>query len=127
MLPHVEEVNSHTVLLACGGNDLPARKVSDHVIQDIANYLIVGGLECRERLGVTKVIISSVLPRADSHFQGNRHKLNKVLRDLCAEHNFIFLENSNIILREHICYDGVHLNDSGSELFHRNILSILNR
>ena len=60
-------------------------------------------------------------------FQGNRHVLNRILKGLCEEHDFTFIDNSeSIILRDHIGYDGVHLNSSGTQVFMKNILKFLN-
>ena len=83
-------------------------------------------MKCREEHGVSKVIIYSVLPRRDSMFQQNRHILNRILKTFCLEHGFTFLENENIILRNHISYDGTHLNSLGSEVFSDNLLQVLN-
>ena len=35
---------------------------------------------------------------------------------------WIPIENDDIVLRAHGHHDGVHLNDDGSELLHRNLL-----
>ncbi len=45
---------------------------------------------------------------------------------MCKLLNFIFIENGNIVLKEHILRDGVHLNDSGSDLLANNFLDNLN-
>ena len=73
------------------------------------------------------VYISSVMPRSNSDFQGNRHRLNLMLKDLCIENNFIFIDNSNIVLRPHGHFDGVHLNGEGSDMLRDNLLNALNR
>ena len=59
-------------------------------------------------------------------FQGNRHRLNIVLRELCGENEFQFVENDDIVLRPHGHHDGVHLNEDGTEALHRNLLFALN-
>jgi hypothetical protein len=75
---------------------------------------------------VTNVLISSILPRSHSGFQGNRHCLNNVLRELCEKNGFIFVENDDIVLRPHGHYDRVHLNKEGSDILCRNLLFALN-
>ena len=72
------------------------------------------------------MLISSVLPRSNALFQGNRHILNMILRERCDENGFIFVENEDIVLRPHGHHDGVHLNEDGTELLHRNLLFALN-
>ena len=59
--------------------------------------------------------------------------MNSTLKEKCQEHGFIFIDNDNpvrnrteeIILREHVCWDGVHLNRRGSDVFCDNILYYL--
>ena len=123
---HIEEENPHTVVLVAGGNDLPDRDLSMKDIVKVAEHLIKGGLKCRNTFGVSDVLISSILPRSHSDFQGNRHRLNIVLREMCEKNGFMFIENENIILRPHGHHDGVHLNREGSNLLHRNLLFALN-
>ena len=72
------------------------------------------------------MVISSVLPRGDFHYQLNRHLLNKLLRDLCVANNFCFLDNKNIFLAYHLAYDNVHLNFEGTNLLANNLLGCLN-
>ena len=73
-----------------------------------------------------EVLISSILPRAYSDFQGNRHRLNNILKERCEKEGFTFIENNSIILRTHGHHDNVHLNEAGSNLLHRNLLFALN-
>ena len=75
---------------------------------------------------MSKVFISSVLARQLAYLQSRRKELNDILRNLCLLHNFTFIENENIILKEHILKDGVHLNNNGTVLLARNFLKHLN-
>ena len=126
MKPHLEEDCPHTVVLIAGGNDIPRRRGTPKELEKIAGLLIDAGLDCRNNYGVSRVCISSVLPRTFGEFQGNKHILNGLLKNLCAEHDFVFIDNSeNIILRDHIGRDGIHLNSSGAHVFARNILKHL--
>ena len=80
----------------------------------------------KKNYGVTNVGISSILPRVFCTFQRNRHILNGLLRDLCDEHDFNFIDNDNILLQEHIDKDGIHLNGEGTDIFARNLVEYLN-
>ena len=122
---HLEEERPSTVVLQAGGNDLPTTRKNPTPVSEIANSIIEAGLMCRQ-YGVSRILISSVLPRAQAYMQGRRRELNDVLRILCEKHRFIFIENNDIILKEHICGDGVHLNDARSTLLARNFLTHLN-
>ena len=125
MTPHLEEDTPTDVVLIAGGNDLPTTKTSAKTIRNIAGYLIKGGIECKNS-GVENVFISSILPRRDANFQLNRLELNTVLREECEKHGFVFLENSNVILKHHIDTDDVHLNLQGTRLLQNNVLNALN-
>ena len=45
---------------------------------------------------------------------------------MCKEFNFTFIENKNIVLRDHGHHDGVHLNVEGSDMLRGNLLDVLN-
>ena len=126
MVPHLEEECPHTVVFVAGGNDIPRRRATEKELRTIANHLIEGGRKCKENFGVSKVSISSILPRVFGVFQGNRHVLNRILEELCAENDIGFIDNGNIAQDKHIGYDGVHLNKAGGLVFTDNIVSHLN-
>ena len=118
---HMADEKSDSIIVVGGGNDLPGKET----VLQTANHLMEAGLQGK-RMGATRVLISSVLPRENFYHQTKRHELNKLLRDLCVVHGFIFIDNRNIILDTHILNDGVHLNSSGTKLLEQNLLSHLN-
>ena len=126
MIPHLEEEQPSSVMFVAGGNDLSNQDMPIDEIEKVANCLVEGGLVCRNEHGVNNVYISSIMPREHSNFQGNRHRLNNLLRDMCKEFNFTFIENKNIVLRDHGHHDGVHLNVEGSDMLRGNLLDVLN-
>ena len=126
MIPHLEDELPSSVIFVAGGNDLPNHDISTDQIRQVANCLLEGGLKCRNEYGVNNVFISSIMPRENSAFQGNRHCLNKVLRDMCIENGFYFINNNNIVLSTHGHRDGIHLNYEGSDLLCDNLLNVLN-
>ena len=101
-------------------------------ITEIADHIIEAGSLCK-KFNVANVYVSSILPRSSPYAQINRRKLNLMLKEKCEENGFIFIDNDNpvnnrskeIILKDHICWDGVHLNRSGSDVFCDNILYYL--
>ena len=118
---HLPEDNPDIVVIQCGGNDLPTKAS----VPEIANQIIDAGIVCRE-MGVKRVMISSVLPRADFHLQLKRHELNKLLEAMCEMNNFIFIRNQGMTLSRHIDYDGVHLNEEGTKVLQRSFINCLN-
>ena len=123
---HLEDKVPDNVLVQGGGNDLPSSKVTHSPAATVAADIIQAGITCK-RSGATSVLISSILPRRPFHYQLYRHEVNVILRKECEQNGFIFIDNNNIILKDHICKDGVHLNDCGTELLRSNFLSYLNR
>ena len=126
MTPHLDDECPSNVVLIAGGNDLPDRDIPSEEVRKVANCLLEGGLRCREQYGVKKVFISSILPRSNSQFQGNRHRLNIMLKEMCHENQITFIDNNNIVLRQHGHRDGVHLNEEGSDMLCANLLNVLN-
>ena len=122
---HLEEERPDSVIILAGGNDLPTSKKNPTPVSEIADHIIDMGLMCT-RYHVSNIFISSVLPRSAAYMQARRNQLNKILRELCKAHGFTFIENENIVLKEHIWKDGVHLNNQGSDLLARNFLFHLN-
>ena len=118
----MKEDKPDVCIVLAGTNDLPGKAP----ILDIANDIMEAGITCRN-LGATKVIISSVLPRKDrENYNRKGQALNKLLKDLCHLHNFIFMDNDNIFLTHHISFDGLHLNKDGSDQLRSNLLWYLN-
>ena len=108
------------MIIQCGGNDLPT-KLS---VMEIAEQIIETGIVCRE-LGVSTIMISSVLPRSDFYLQLKRQEL-KLLESLCSINGFVFIPNKSMALSKHIDFDGVHLNDAGSALLQNTFVEYLN-
>ena len=127
MQPHLEDEQPSSVVFVAGGNDLPNRDISEEEIRKVADFLVEGGRLCKTQYGVENIFISSIMPRENSDFQGNRHRLNKILRDMCSRNGFIFIDNNNIVLRPHGHLDGIHLNREGSDILRDNLLNALNR
>ena len=124
---HLDDEHPDNVIIVAGGNDISSLlngKLSsvDTVVDDI----IECGNICKNH-GVKRVYVSSILPRQSFFYQIQRKKVNDVLRRRCRACGFIFIENDNIIMKDHVTSDGVHLNVSGSRLLCRNILQCLNK
>ena len=122
---HLDEERPDCVILQGGGNDLSSDYRNADSLTKIANDIIDAAHECR-RYHVKEIWISSVLPRSSAVYQGRRSQLNKILKDLCYLYDFKFIENENIVIRNHILKDGVHLNNEGTIQLARNFLRCLN-
>ena len=116
-----------TVVIVASGNGVPSGENASLSLETIVDEVIQSGKMCKDEYDVQNVIISGLLPRRSIHYQLRRHSINKLLKDQCRAHGFTFMENTNIILSEHISDDGVHLNSVGSTRLCKNLLYYLNR
>ena len=129
---HLQEELPDAAILLIGGNDLSDNRNNPTPVVNIANQIIDSAILCK-KYGVKDVCVSSVLMRKERNTnfeltERRRKELNENLRSLCDINNFIFLDNDvgeGKIVLEHT-YDGVHLNDPGSELLGRKFGFILN-
>ena len=117
---HLEDRDVYAAVIVGGGNDL-----SDGCANVVESIIEAGNI-CRG-YGVDNIFISSILPRSSSYYQAKRKKCNDELKIRCTENGFTFIDNSNMVLYDHVSRDGVHLNRSGSSLVCRNILKCLNK
>ena len=122
---HLNEEHPDTVIILGGGNDLPETRMEQSPVARVAQDIMEAGRLCKQN-GVNTVAISSIPPRESFHFQLYRKELNDLLRVQCLSDGFHFIDNKNIILKEHILRDGVHLNLHGTELLRTNFLNFLN-
>ena len=121
---HLRENRYETVLLQIGSNDIPTPRSNPVPVEEIAKIIIDTGLMCRE-YGVKDVLIAGIIPRRQWYTFNRCAELNKILIAECKLHNFIFIDNSNV-LPTHLHSDGIHLNDEGSEVLTQNYLFSLN-
>ena len=108
-------------LIHVGTNDLrsemPSEKIADSIM-DLATKM---------KSSENEIIVSSIISRGD-RLNEKARLVNEHLMSLCIENDICYLDNSNICvenLERGGAWGGIHLNDSGTELFKRNILDIL--
>ena len=121
--PRVTDEKPETVIIQGGGNDLPVYSEITPLLT-IANHIIDAGLMCRER-GVQNVLIGGVTTRKENVLKNRCEELNGIIKDLCKEHKFMFIDNSDIS-DEHL-YDGVHLNEEGTTILADGYLNALKK
>ena len=71
------------------------------------------------------MVISGIFVKDSIRLSAFIRKVNDELCELCPTNNFRFVSNDNI--RKHLCGDGVHLSDLGTNIFAGNIVNYLNR
>ena len=127
---HLEDKDTqcpNTVILVAGGNDLHrTKRTPTRELSNIAQSIIGDAVEWRYKYNTPNVCNSSILHRPNCLFPVSRHELNGMLRSLCQQHDFDFIENDNFVAKDHLQDDGIHLNDQGTQLLEDNIVEALN-
>ena len=90
----------------------------------LAQNIINIGNKCVD-YGVEEVVISSIFVKDSIQLSAFIRKVNDELRELSLKKNFHYISNDNII-RKHICGDGVHLSEVGTNILGGNIVKFLN-
>ena len=119
IMPTLEEEKPDTVILQIGTNNFTKkRQNAQEILKEILDVVDL----CQHN-GVNDVFVSSVINRPS--FQSKVDELNRYLDANAREHNFTFIDNSNI-QEIHLWRDKVHLNNKGIMLLANNFLNILN-
>ena len=111
-----------SAIVHIGGNDLQDLYYPES-FQKLAKEVIETGLICREK-GAGTVFIAGITVRKWDYTWERCRLLNRLLRDLCQQNQFVFIDNSNINYVDHLS-DGVHLNDVGTKILANNYLGCM--
>ena len=112
-----------SVILQMGGNDLQDVFKPDMVTK-LANTIIETGQICKDK-GIETVFIGGVPVRSYEYTWERCEQLNEELKDLCRHYNFVFIDNSEISHKEHLRFDGVHLNEAGDRVLANYLFGFL--
>ena len=120
------ESKPDSVLIHGGTNDIwgkNQRKTASS--QRIAEDIVSIGIKCRQR-GVKTIFISSILTTRLPSSNRTAGEINILLKLLCIQHNFVFIDNSFITENDLHQGDEVHLSWEGRKKLVNNYLRILN-
>lgn len=123
IVPHLSDEKPDIAVIHIGSNNVTYNSLENNAT-DVAESIIQIGQKCAN-YGVKDVVISSIFIKESQKLGAFIRKINDELRILCIQHNFHYVSNDNII-RRFICGDGVHLTNSGTELFAGNVVNFLN-
>ena len=122
VIPHLIEECPHTLVIHAGTNSLHDTTRS---AEQIADEILSIGASARE-LGVETVIVTGLIIRKNGRdIDVKRREVNTHLRSKSANNHFQFITNNNISMND-ICWDRVHLEESGCVKLANNILCALN-
>ena len=71
------------------------------------------------------VYISGIIKRDNDRMNERISNVNNVLKGLCKDAGFLFIDNNNIEVRQHLSRSGLHLNRYGDSKLAFNIISAL--
>lgn len=124
IIPNLEQNKPDVVIIHVGSNNISYNKLNvDPSV--LAEKIINVGNNCI-KYGVEDVVISSIFVKESIELSAYIRKVNDVLRELCSKHKLHFVSNDNIT-RKHLCGDGVHLENEGTNILGDNIVSFINR
>lgn len=121
VIPTLTDDTPDSIIIQGGCNDISN---PDRTPRAIANDIIEIGNLCQQ-YGVNDVLVSSIICRKSPRLQEKVCATNIILQEECRKHGYIFINNSNIPT-DCLCYDGLHLNQSGKDLLISNYASYLN-
>ncbi len=110
--------NPSAIVIHCGTNDL--RKPA--TAEDIAGEVLE--LANLTKTNDNRVLVSGIVPRGD-RWQSKAIEVNYILKQLCYEQNFNFIDNNNISPLLHLNRSRLHLNREGTRILANNYLHAL--
>ena len=105
-------------IIHSGGNDLAEQKRGDEIVKEISSMA-----QLMYDTGVRHIGVSAVTPRVGLAYE--IQDLNFRLKNMCAIQGLNFIEHPNILFRNHVCHDGVHLNYEGVNILTNNFSNYL--
>ena len=114
----LEYYNPKIAIIHSGGNDLAEQKMGDEIVKEISSLA-----QQMYDTGVQHIGVSAVTPRVGLAYE--IQDLNFRLKNMCAIQGLNFIEHKNILFRNHVCHDGVHLNYEGVNFLTNNFSNYL--
>ena len=125
VLPTLTDDTPDVMIIHGRCNDIdPRGKLKEITPNEIATGFINIGKLCKEK-GVNDVLISGIICRRNKYWNNKVIATNKILKQLCIEHQFTFIENENISV-EQLWKDGIHLLESGKVILANNFINYIN-
>ena len=103
-VPSLIDKTPHRTILHGGCNDVSNKNSTP---KKIANEIGVMTILCRS-YGVNDILISTVICRRNKFLNEKVKRINFLLKFICEENEYFFIDNSNIEIRN-LWKDGIHL------------------
>ena len=92
----------------------------DKIAKEIADMAILS-----RDYGVNDIFISTMICKKGKFLNGKVKRVNFLLKHICEENGYFFIDNSNIEIRD-LWKDGIHLLESGKTKLAENFTYFLN-
>ena len=96
LLPALHEDQLDGIIFYGGKNDITHNKLHTTRPHDLASKIIDIGNVCKS-FGITKIAISSILPRKDQECQKRIDETNNYLKDFCGFYGFSFIDKVTLL------------------------------
>ena len=123
IIPSLLKEKPDTVVIHVGLNNITRRIFEDFNADKLAHEIVDIGRTCRQ-YGVKDVIFSSIFVKNSIKLGKMISQVNEAVTKECEENGFHFVSDGNI-LRMHLCKDGDHLTDEGTNIFAENIVDYI--
>ena len=120
IVPSLIDKTHCRIILHGAYNDVNNKNsTSDKIANEIADMVIL----CRD-YGVNDIFISAMICRKGKSLNGKVKRVNFLLKQICEENGYFFIDNSNIKIRD-LWKDGIHLIESGKTKLAENFINFL--
>ena len=113
------------IIIHAGTNDIYGRNRRNASAQQIAKDIIDIGKKCVTR-GVKDIFISSIIATRNFNANNKAEDINTILKSLCTQNNYYFIDNDFINVSHLEPGDQVHLSWSGRRDLIDNYIHVLN-
>ena len=123
IMPALIEQQPDIAIINIGSNDINFSNLNVDINQ-LAAKIINIGKKCYE-YGVQEVIISSVLIKRSIRLSAMIRQLNDILSESCKNNGMYYMSN-DMIDRDLLWKDGIHLTDRGTRVLAGNMVDLIN-
>ena len=123
IIPNLKQQQPDIAVIHVGSNNFSHKSLNTDARLFAENIVEIG--KKYVEYGVKHVVIS-IFVKESIRLSSLIRRINDALCELCSTNNFHFISN-DIIFRKHLCGDGVHLREIGTDIFAGNIVHYINR
>ena len=113
------------MVIHIGSKDITKFNYNNVIAEELAHKIINIGCKCRS-YGVSNIAVSSILNRSSLNINQVIYQVNVILKRLCTINDFSYI-CYDLVNKNYLWKDGLHLTNEGSSLLLNNLINHLNR